>query len=87
MNRGGSRISEKWVQISCVKMAEGGVVAFYLIFIPPPTRLWGYSDQPVWRLPLEKACALNNFNTLRDILITFSGQDGVSCARIVALPC
>ena len=69
------------------KDGGGGFVAFYLIFIPPPTRLWGYSDQPVWRLPLEKACALNNFNTLRDILITFSGQDGVSCARIVALLC
>ena len=49
----------------------GGVVAFYLIFISPPTRFGGYSDQPAWGLSLEKACALNNFNTLRDILIIF----------------
>ena len=51
MNRGGSRISGKWVQISCVKRVEGGggVVGFYLIFIPPPTRFGGYSDQPAWR--------------------------------------
>ena len=73
--------------IMCKDVGGGLGCCLLSHFYPPPTRLWGYSDQPAWRLPLEKACALNNFNTLRDILIIFSGQDGVSCARIVALPC
>ena len=35
---GGSRISEKWVQISCVKMAEGGGVLLHFISFLSPHR-------------------------------------------------
>ena len=35
MNRGGSRISGKWVQISCVKRVEGGGLLGFISFLSP----------------------------------------------------
>ena len=40
---------ESGSDIMCKDGGGGGGVEFYLIFIPPPTRFGGYSDQPAWR--------------------------------------